>query len=153
MATLEKMKTTVNNQIDHAQIKVEALQFQASFGNKALIDNIQLKLKSMMIAAISLSQYLETIGAAVGEAKNAINIEIDNLQMQVVLGDMEGKESVESVKDSLTKYAGQFEKSLELTKNIEQEKITHVYVKLFKYMEKISILKASVEAKLESYDA
>lgn len=153
MTTIETIKSTINETIDHAQMKVDALKLQTALGKAELEDNLEEKRKAAADAAAHLSKYLESIGATAGDVKESINTEVENLQVQVALGKMEGKECIENAKDEVTKYAGQFESVLEKAKIIEEEKVGEVKEKLSDYMAKMSTLKASMEAKVESFKA
>ncbi|WP_440875899.1 hypothetical protein [Thalassotalea sp. PLHSN55] len=151
MTSIETIKSAINETIDHAQMKVEALTLQASLGKADLEDNIKAKRKAAVVAAAELSTHLEEIGVTASDVKESINTEIENLQLQVALGKMEGKSSMEQAKNEVTKYAGQFESVIEQAESIEAEKVEQVKVKLSDYMTKMSDLKASIEVKVDSY--
>ncbi|WP_440875897.1 hypothetical protein [Thalassotalea sp. PLHSN55] len=153
MTTIETIKSAINETMDHAQMKVQALKLQASLGKADLEDNIQEKRKVAVKAAAELSKHLESIGVTANDVKDSINSELENLQVQVTLGKMESKEAIEKSKDVVTKCAGQFESVLEKAQSIEAEKVEQVKVKLSDYMTKMSDLKASIEANVESYKA
>ncbi len=153
MTTIETIKSAINETMDHAQMKVQALKLQASLGKADLEDNIQEKRKVAVKAAAELSKHLESIGVTANDVKDSINSELENLQVQVALGKMESKEAIEKSKDVVTKCAGQFESVLEKAQSIEAEKVEQVKVKLSDYMTKMSDLKASIEANVESYKA
>lgn len=151
MTTIEAIKSAINESIDHAQMKVEASKLQASLGRANLEDKLEDKRKATVRAATNLSTHLEVIGVTASDLKNNIDTEIENLQVQVALGKMEGKESIEKAKDEVTKYAEKFESVIEEVENIKTDKVEGVKEKLTDYMIKVSDLKASIEAKVDSY--
>ncbi len=153
MTTIETIKSAINEELDHAQMKVEALSLQTTLGKADLADNLKDKRESAINAATELSKYLESIGVTANDLGDNINSEVENLKLQVALGKMESKESLEKAKDALTKCAGQFEDVVGELKIIQHEKISEVKGKLSTYMAKMSQLKATIEAKVVNNNA
>ena len=151
MTTITKIKSAISKTIDQVEMKSEALRLQSSLGKAELEDSIKEKRLAAVDAAAHLSQYLENIGVTARDVKETIQGEVDNLQVQIALGQMESKESAEKVTDRVAKYAGQFESVLEKVESIEEDKVAQVKSKLSDYMTKMSALKASMEVKVESY--
>lgn len=151
MTTIETIKSNINETLDHAKMKVDALSLQARLEKAELIKTIQHKKKAMAHAASDVGNYLENIGSSVGDVKAKIKAEAESLRLQVTLGEMEGKSASEQAKDELTQYASRFESALSKAKAVEAEKVDKVKEKFTAYMTKMSDLKASLEAKVESY--
>lgn len=151
MTTIESIKASINEQIDHAKVKVEALKLQASLGKAELNDAIEQKRIEAAKSAADLRDHLKEIGVSAGEALEHLNAKVDNLSVQVALGKMESKDAVQQAKDKVTQYAHQFESALEQAGKVEEEKLAKVKEKFAHYMTKMSELKASLEAKIESY--
>lgn len=159
MTTIDKIKSSINEQIDHAQIKADALKLQASLEKDELENNIKVKAKEAQDAATKLIDYLESIGASatasinqsVEDGKEAINQGTDTLKVQFALGKMDGKDTVQKVKDDISKYSNQFEMELSKAKEIEGKVADKVKAGLTDYMTKMSKLKATIEAKVESF--
>lgn len=150
MTTIETIKAEINEQINHAQMKVDAVKLQLALGEAELNDTIIAKRKDAAEAAAELSDYLTDIGASFGAVKDNISANVDNLKLQVALGQMVSKEVILQAKAELTKSTEQFEIALESTKSIKDEKVTQVKGKVSDYMTKVSSLKASIEAKIDN---
>ena len=150
MKSLTAIKAEVNRSLDHARMKAEAVRLQLTLGKAEFNDNLIVKQEEATQAAQHLSQYLSEIGASVGKMEADIATQADNIKLKVALGKMEGTESLEEVKAELTRATSQFENSFEGIERVEAEKVSQVKAKLSDYMAKVSSLKASVEAKLES---
>jgi chromosome condensin MukBEF ATPase and DNA-binding subunit MukB len=150
MTTIETIKAEINEQMNHAQMITDEIKLQLTLGEAELNDSIIAKRKEASAAAAELSDYLTDIGASFGDVKDNILANVDNLKLQVALGKMDSKEVIIQAKTELTKSTDQFEKALESTKSIQTEKVEQVKNKISDYMNKVSSLKASIEAKIEN---
>lgn len=153
MTTIESIKTNITENLNHAQMKADAVKLQFTLGKAEFNDKIREKRVAVVNAADNLSIHLAEIGASAGTVKDDISAKVDNFKLQVALCKMEGKKSVEQAQAEFIKASIQFELAIEKTTSIAQEKYNQVKFNMTDYMAKISSLKASVEAKKESLQA
>lgn len=150
MTTIKKIKSDINENINYAQMKTDAVRVQLALGKTEFNDHIIAKQIEASNAAEELSKHLMNIGVSAGEIQNDIISNVDNLRLQVELGKMEGKTAIEQFTSEQAKYSEKFEKSIEKVKKIEQEKIQEVKVKVLDYLTKISNFKANIAAKVDT---
>lgn len=150
MTSIKTIKSAINESIDHAKIKMEALKQQAAATEAKVDEKIEEQRKAVVKAAGDLGDHLKEIGASANEVGEEIKAKVDNVDVQVALGKMECKDSAQKAKEEVAKYAHEFEQSIEKAKAIEDEKLEQVKSKFADYMTKMSEFKANVEAKVEA---
>ena len=149
MTILDSIKAAVTKTTEQVQKTGDSLHLQAKLGMAEFEDYLEQKRKDTKDAANNLSEQLDSIATSLNETKDNAAAEVDHLKVQVALGKMEGKDSIENAQNALTQYASQLDTALASTKALEAKKVEELKTNISEYIEKASVLKATIKEKLD----
>jgi hypothetical protein len=149
MPTIKEIREKIDAGLDFIQTKAEAAQVQMKLGSMELEDRFSAKFKELNAAVTELQDRLTELGIDEDEISQQLQETIDRLKIKIALGKMETRDAVGELQKEIEKRIDDFDAVINSIYTDENEE--KVKSALKNYIDKVTSIKAEVEARIETF--